>query len=107
MAKRRGWCILISMPIAETKDQPNMDLTLHYSVRTVKQLALFLLVVLLIPVTSFAQQAPFYAPPKVSPRVLAREKRDSLRNYKHLGRAYIELGISEITPFILDKMAGK
>lgn len=66
-----------------------------------------LLIVLLTPLRLLAQQAPFYTPPKVSPRVLAREKRDSLRNYKHLGRAFIELGISEVVPFTLDKLAGK
>lgn len=67
----------------------------------------FILIILAEPITSFAQETPFYTPPPVTSRARQREIRDSLLNHKHLQRAFIEFGFSEITPWTIDKLAGK
>jgi hypothetical protein len=67
-----------------------------------KPLWLLLFLLLSEPLVTLAQEAPFYKPPPVSNRVRQRAIRDSLRNYKHLGRAFIELGASELVPFSYD-----
>jgi hypothetical protein len=56
---------------------------------------------------SLAQEAPFYTPSPVTSRARQREIRDSLNNYKHTQRRFIEFGLAELTPWTLDKSAGK
>ncbi|MES2276743.1 MAG: DUF3943 domain-containing protein [Bacteroidota bacterium] len=84
-----------------------MNSTHHHTQKLPQWPVWLLLMVLFAPVKTLAQQAPFYTPTVVNNRVRQREIRDSLRNYKHPGRRFVELGVAELVPWTVDRAAGK
>jgi len=64
-----------------------------------------LLVVLLlnIPLVALTQELPFYNKTSTKKRIERRLRRDTMLNRPRFGRAAIELGAAELTPFIIDR----